>query len=167
MRVRVLQAGTLALLIGAAAPAAQAQSEASAETATQALTDARGAIRAAQEQIIRDEMTLTDDEAETFWPAYEAYREDIAEVRARQARIIEVYLRAYWDGTVTDKMAKDLVEDYLEVKQDIVKVQRKYLKRFRKALPPKKAARFYQLEIKFDADIDAQLALSVPLMETE
>ena len=121
---------------------------------------------AAQEQIIRDEMTFSVDEASKFWPAYEAYREDMAEVRDRRAGLIEAYLRAYWDGTVTDKMAKDLVDDFLDVEQDIIKVRRKHLKKFRKALPPKKVARFYQLENKFDADIDAQLALSVPLMET-
>ena len=162
----MLTATVLALLIGATAPAAHAQSDERAETGANDFVDARTALRAAQDQIIRDEMTFTVEEAEKFWPAYEAYREDVAEVRARQSEIVEAYLRAYWDGDVTDKMAADLVEDYLDVKQDIIKVQRKHLKKFRKILPPRKVGRFYQLEIKFDADIDAQLALSVPLMET-
>lgn len=167
MRTRMLTAITLTLLIGAAAPAVHAQSDESAESAARDFVDARAALRDAQEQIIRDEMTFTVAEADKFWPAYEAYREDLAEVRGRQSEIIESYLRAYWDGDVTDKMAADLVEDYLDVKRDIIKMQRKHLEKFRKILPHRKVARFYQLEIKFDADIDAQLALSVPLMETQ
>ncbi len=166
MRSGMMTATALALLIGAAAPATHAQSDESPETAAQDFVDARAALGAAQEQIIRDEMIFTVAEADRFWPAYEAYREDLAEVRGRRAGIIEAYLRAYWDGNVTDKMAKDLVEDHLAIEQEILKVRRKHLKKFRKILPPRKVGRFYQLEIKFDADIDAQLALSVPLMET-
>ena len=167
MRARTLRATALALLIGVSAPAAHAQDDESPETAAQDFVDARAALRAAQEQIIREEMRFTVAEAEQFWPAYEAYREDMARVRGRRAGIIEAYLRAYWDGNVTDEMAKDLVEDHLDVEQDILKVRRKHLKKIRKILPPRKVGRFYQLEIKFDADIDAQLALSVPLMETQ
>jgi hypothetical protein len=36
---------------------------------------------------------------------------------------------------------------------------------FKKSLPALKVARFYQLENKIEAEIDAQLALAVPLIE--
>jgi hypothetical protein len=38
--------------------------------------------------------------------------------------------------------------------------------RFREVLPVLKVARFYQLENKMDAEIDAQLALVIPLVES-
>ncbi len=80
---------------------------------------------------------------------------------------LKTYLRAYWDGAVADGMATDLLEGYLDVKQKLLAVRRKHMKRFRRILLPKELARCYQLEIKFDANTDAQLALTVPLMETD
>jgi hypothetical protein len=36
---------------------------------------------------------------------------------------------------------------------------------FRTVLPVQEVARFYQLENKMDAEVDAQLALAIPLLE--
>jgi len=46
-----------------------------------------------------------------------------------------------------------------------LKVQKQYLRKFRKVLPALKVVRFYQLENKMDAEIDAELAVFIPLME--
>ena len=47
----------------------------------------------------------------------------------------------------------------------LLKVQQQYVRKFRKILPIRKAARFFQLENKIDAEIDAELAMTVPLIE--
>ena len=52
-----------------------------------------------------------------------------------------------------------------KIENDILKIKQKYLKGFRKALPARKAARFYQLENKMDAELKSQLALIVPLID--
>ena len=44
-------------------------------------------------------------------------------------------------------------------------VQKEYLAGFRSVLPVQEVARFYQLENKMDAEVDAQLALAIPLLE--
>jgi len=62
-------------------------------------------------------------------------------------------------------MANSLVDDYLDIKADILKIQRKHLKRFRKIVSPLKVTRFFQLENKLDAETDAQLAVFVPLID--
>jgi hypothetical protein len=46
-----------------------------------------------------------------------------------------------------------------------LKIKQKYLQDFREALPARKAARFYQLENKMDAELKSQLALIIPLID--
>ena len=60
-----------------------------------------------------------------------------------------------------------LVDDYLAVEADRVKVKRAYLDEFAKALPGRKVARFYQIENKMDAVIRYDLAATIPVVEEE
>lgn len=131
----------------------------------QLLADARALLQAGRREIIADELRLTDAEAEAFWSVYDAYHAAVMEVRDRQAEVIGVYLKRYRAGDVSEDYAEDLLEQGLDVKQDLLKVQDRYLKRFKKTLPIRKLVRFYQLENKMDAEIDAQLAILVPLMD--
>jgi hypothetical protein len=66
---------------------------------------------------------------------------------------------------VSEKIASQLVDDYLAIRSDILKIQKKHLRQFRRALPARKVARFYQLENKMNAEMDAQLARVIPLVD--
>ena len=50
--------------------------------------------------------------------------------------------------------------------QEVLKLEKQYYKKFKKILPAGKAARFFQAENKIETMIDAQLALDIPLIET-
>lgn len=129
------------------------------------LANARALLQAGREEIIRDEMRLTETEAAEFWPAYERYLADLNMLRDRYAELVVGYLHAYREGSVSEEYAVHLIDEYLEIKSTQLDIRKKHLEHFRKALPPRKAARFYQLENKLDAELDAQLALYVPLMD--
>ena len=58
-----------------------------------------------------------------------------------------------------------MLDDWLGYKADLLKVRKQYVRQFRKILPIRKVFRFFQLENKIDAEIDVELARSVPLME--
>jgi hypothetical protein len=60
-----------------------------------------------------------------------------------------------------------LVEEYLTIEADRVKVKRAYIDEFAKALPGRKVARFYQIENKLDAVIRYDLAATIPVVEEE
>ena len=131
----------------------------------QLLANAREVLQAGRKEIIADELRLTDTEAAAFWPVYDAYHADVMAVRDEQADTIGRYLKTYRAGGVTDAYAEELLGDGLSIKNELLKVQKRYLKKFRKALPIRKVVRFYQLESKMDAEIDAQLAIVIPLMD--
>ena len=135
------------------------------QDAQEGMGDARLLLQAGREEIIRDELRLSDEEAATFWPAYDAYQSDLMVVRNRYADLLGAYLEAYRAGTVTEEFAEQLIDDYLEMQGDILQIKKDHLENFRKALPALKAARFYQLENKMEAELEGQLALVVPLID--
>ena len=140
-------------------------SHAMGQDAQEGMGDARQLLQAGREEIIRDELRLSDAEAATFWPAYEDYRSELLVVRNRYADLLASYLDAYRSGTVSAEFAEMLIDDYLEIQGDILRIRKDHLDNFRKALPALKAARFYQLENKMEAELEGQLAQVVPLMD--
>lgn len=122
-------------------------------------------VQAARDEIIRTELRLSDDEDAAFWSIYEDYRAATTEVRGRYADIIADYMRRYDKGEITGEYADELLSSFFKIKKELLDVQESYVPKFRTALPAVKVAQFYQLENKISADIDAQLAIAVPLIE--
>ncbi len=148
---------TLLMLLGLALPAS-AQQDAE-------LDDARAILSAERSDIIREEIYLTEAEASAFWPVYEAYVAELETVRKPYAAMVSEYVRAYEEAAVTPEFAVQLVDRHLAFKGDVLAIKQRFLPKFRAVLPPLKAARFYQLENKIDAEIDAELALFIPLID--
>ena len=144
---------------------ALAQSSNSMTQEDQRMADARALLQAGRAEIIREEILFTEAEAAAFWPAYEAYLADLNVVRDRHVKLIMEYLEAYYDGEVSEKFASKLVDDYLAIRSDVLKVQKKHLRQFRRVLPARKVARFYQLENKMNAEMETQLARVIPLVD--
>lgn len=141
------------------------QSSESSILGNQELASARTLLQAGRADIIREELRLSDEESADFWPVYDKYHADMMAVRDRQAKMIAEFLRRYREGDLSNEYADNLVEENFDIKGDLLKVQEKFLRQFRRVLPALKVARFYQLENKMDAEIDAQLALFIPLVE--
>ena len=129
------------------------------------MEESRQTLQAGKEQIIRAELRLSDDEAAAFWPLYHSYQSDLQVVRDRYADLLTKYLDAYRAGTVSEELADQIVDDYLEMQGDILQIKKRHLADFREALPSRKAARFYQLENKMEAALQGQLAETIPLID--
>ena len=126
---------------------------------------ARAMVQASQEAIIREELRLTVTEEAAFWPLYEEYRSNTLPIRDQYVMLIADYMRQYETGILTNEYAKGMIDGYFDVKEDLLKVRKRYVRKFAKVLPMLKVARFYQLENKMTADVEAELALLVPLVE--
>ena len=159
---RVYLAGIAALFI---AVFGQLQAQGSNEQANEEIAEGRAMVRAGVDEIIREELALTAEEAELFWPTYAAYRSETRALMDRYTAMITEYMGRYDRGDLSDEYASELMETFFSIKRDLLDVKMKYLPKFKKSLPALKVARFYQLENKIEAEIDAQLALAVPLIE--
>jgi hypothetical protein len=116
-------------------------------------------------QILREEMMFTEAESKEFWPLYERYS---AEKRAISepyfAGLIE-YVDRYYNGDLTDEHADRLMDTYFEVQQAILRKREEYVKKFGNVMSSVKVMRFFQLENKVQAEVNAALAVTIPLAD--
>lgn len=155
----------VALVLLLVAVSAGADGHAKDKAAATEVERGREMMREGRLQIIREELHLTDDEAAVFWPLYATYRRDIDAIQDKYADMIAEYVKRYDDAELSDQYATELMDSFFSIKRGLLDVQEKYLPEFREVLPALKVARLYQLENKISAEIDAQLADVVPLID--
>jgi len=155
---------SVVLLLGATS--ANAQSSTDAAMSKKQFQAAKDLVETERNMATIANLDLTAEESEKFWPLYEEYRQKVRAVRERKMSLIEAYAERYRAGTVDDEFADSAIKDSLKIQRDTVKIRQKYWKKFRRIVPAKKAARFYQLENKMDAEVEYVLAGGIPLVET-
>lgn len=151
----------LVVLIGGFAPSMSVL----ADTQSDEIEQGRQMIREGRLELVRSEIPLTDEEAAVFWPLYKTYRAETDAIQDRYAAMITEYVRRYDNAELTDEYADELIDTFMSIKFELLDVQKKYLPDFRAVLPSLKVARLFQLENKLNAEIDAQMALVVPLVD--
>jgi len=113
--------------------------------------------------LVMREMVLTPEEAEVFWPLYDEYNAEVKTIGDLRVKVITDYAQNY--PTMTNEKAKQLLDDSVKYEDKKIKLEKRYIKKFRKILPEIKVTRYFQLENKLDAIIDYDLASQIPLME--
>jgi hypothetical protein len=133
--------------------------------ADQQLTLLRKDIRSIKKQLIAANLTLTDSEATKFWQVYEQYSTDMGKINDTRTAIIKEYSEDY--GTLTDDQADNLIRRWLDTDIEQTKLRQQYVPIFRKVLPGKKAATFFQLDRRISTMIDLQLTSQLPLAQSQ
>ncbi|MDJ0909531.1 MAG: hypothetical protein QNI99_10065 [Woeseiaceae bacterium] len=146
-------------------PATAALAQSSGELDREAIQDLRELVQTQREQEIRDALRLTSEEAERFWPVWERYNDELNEVRDRRVEMIVRYLEAFSNAEVDAELARDLLNEFLDIESDMLRIRKRYVRRFQQVIPAMKVTRFYQLENKLDAEVDAELAATMPLFD--
>ncbi len=121
----------------------------------------RAAIQTERQALITRAMDLTPEEMQGFWPLYRQYRLEAIKVGDRIEALITTYADNYED--LTDEVADKLVTEFVNIEKERARLKAKYLPKFKKVLPPRKVARFYQIENKLDIAILAEMAENIPL----
>jgi hypothetical protein len=138
-----------------------AQDDAAKADAVAELELTRASVQVARQAYVTSAMDLEAKEAEAFWPLYREYRDAMGKVNDRTAKLLVDYLTTY--DNLSDEAAKRMLNDFLSIEKARTGVKTQYVPRFSKVLPPRKVARFFQVDNKLDAVIAADLARSVPL----
>jgi len=123
----------------------------------------REKIKTDKKLFIAQNMNLTESEAKVFWPVYENYQKDLAKLVDKTVKLVENYAANY--QTMTEEAANELINGYLAIEGERVALMKSFLPKFRKVLPEKKVARYYQLENKIDAVVNYGLARQIPLVK--
>src|SRR2546421_7799182 len=146
---------TAAFLVGLASSVAMAQDP--------TMDVLREKVRADKKLLVAVALDLSESEAKTFWPVYNAYQSDMIEHYNRVMKLISNYAAAY--KTMTDDTASQLLGQFLSLETAHAALLNGYLPKLQNALPPKKVARFYQVENKLRALVNYELARDIPLIK--
>jgi hypothetical protein len=124
----------------------------------------REKVRADKKLVVAEAMELTESEATAFWPVYDQYQNELFLLRARTAKLISDYAKAY--EKMDNDMAKKLVDEYMTIESLGLKLRQSYLPKLRKVLPEVKVARYYQIENKIQAALMYEIAAAIPLVKS-
>lgn len=122
----------------------------------------RTAVKTDKKALVASTVKLTDAEAKKFWPLYGAYQLKLDTLNRRKARAFEDLVSR--DKPISDAQAKGLLTESLAIADEEVKALRAYQNRLNRALPPRKVARYLQLENRIRTVQDYDIAGALPLV---
>ncbi len=123
----------------------------------------RLALQRQRNELVNQFMKLNLKEVGAFLPVYEAYRTEMGKIGDRTQRLIIDY--AQNQDNLSDQKALAMLDESLKIKEAELELRRKYVEEFKRVIPPKKVVRFFQVDNKFDAIVNYNLAGSIPLVE--
>lgn len=153
-------ASALFMAVAMAATTAWAQGQPAPANDMQAL---RSAVKADKKALVAKTLDLTPAEATKFWPLYDNYQRSLNTSNRQTALAVEELVG--YDKPLSNVFAKNLANEMLAADEAEIKARRKLQNAVMKALPPKKAARYLQLEGKIRAFQDYDLAVAIPLVK--
>ena len=123
-------------------------------------------IKADKKLLIATNMDLNDAEGKKFWPLYDAYQKELAQINQRLGKTIKAYADAYnqGKGTISNDAAKKLLNEALAVEESELKLRQSYSGKLSKVLPATKVVRYLQIENKIRAIVKFELAAQIPLV---
>jgi hypothetical protein len=128
----------------------------------------RAAARSDKKALVASMLNLTDKEAKGFWPLYDNYQRVLDSTNRR--RVVAVSALIALDKPISDLYARTLASELIATDEAELKARRTFHNRLMRGvptrvLPPKKAARFLQLESKIRAVLAYDIAETIPLVK--
>ena len=118
-------------------------------------------LRAMKMQVIGQNMSLSEEEGQKFWPIYNHYVKDLQEVNNQKYALLKQYAEMW--ATMSDEDALIYVRHWLEADGEAQALRLKYVPVVSQVLPGKKAATFFQLDRRLNMIVDLQLFSQIPL----
>jgi hypothetical protein len=147
----------LALVVTALPLVSQAQQASTAAdeqvVLRQVLNDKRG--------VYAQNLGLSDTESRAFWPVYDEYEAQSKKLDDRFLALLNNYAEKY--DTLTDVDAAAMLKEKMSIERDRAALKQKYTARVAKALPPKKALRYAQIETRVETMVRGQVYGIIPL----
>jgi hypothetical protein len=118
-------------------------------------------IQTDKRAVVLTAMEMTDDQVRAFTPIYDKYQADMKKLSERAVEMLNKFAANY--GSMTDEAAKDILKEWLELRDERNAITKKYAKEMGRALPPTKVLQWVQIENKLNALLDVQAASVIPV----
>ena len=83
----------------------------------------------------------------------------------RLGSLLQSYATEYRSNSLSEEKAKQLLDEWIAIDNDDAKRRASYVPKVMKVLPPKKAARYLQIENEYRIMLRYDLAVTVPLVQ--
>jgi hypothetical protein len=120
-------------------------------------------IQSDKRAVVLKSMKLEDAQVRAFTPVYDAYQAERKKLADRAVEILNAYASNY--DSMTDDAAKDILKDWLKLRDDENRLIKDYSKKMAKVLPAAKVLRFVQIENKLDAVLRLPAVRAIPLAQ--
>jgi Spy/CpxP family protein refolding chaperone len=151
-----------AVIVAAAMLAAPLTGAADSAAPVNDLQAMQKAVKADKRAYVASVLDLTPAEAKKFWPIYDAYQLDIDMANRKRSVALEGLIAR--DRPLSDLYAKQLANELIAADETEVRARRKMQNKLMRALPPKKAARYLQVESQIRAMQLYGIAEAFPLV---
>ena len=125
----------------------------------------RSALKTEKKAMVADAMTFSQQESEVFWPLYNEYQEKLYASNSKYLKIIQDFANNF--DAMSDDRATDLIKRMNAYDSELLKLKKKYTKKFSRIMSPAKVIRYFQVENKINVLIDFQTSTEVPLLEVD
>ena len=134
-----------------------------AQTEADVIETVRAQISANRKALVAANLALSEEESAGFWPLYREFHNERDALADRRMTMLLDFRDNFDD--LTDEKSKQIINDYFRLQNDLLKLKKKYAKKFSKVLSAKRTLRYLQIEAKMDAIIESELTQVVPLAE--
>lgn len=134
-----------------------------AQTEADVIETVRAQISANRKALVAANLALSEEESAGFWPLYREFHNERDALADRRMTMLLDFRDNFDD--LTDEKSKQIINDYFRLQNDLLKLKKKYAKKFGKVLSAKRTLRYLQIEAKMDAIIESELTQVVPLAE--
>ena len=122
-------------------------------------------IQDESKMIVADNLTLTEEQAEIFWPLYDEYDAAYDKLVDERVKVIEDYMMDYYG--LDEETGKELITKSIELKQKVVDIQKEYINKMMEVLPVSIVGKFFQIDNRIAAIIDIARMANIPFVREE
>jgi len=119
------------------------------QNSTEQRKEKKEMLEAQKIAFITSELSLTPEEAQTFWPVYNEYnaaRNVLHDEKRNAAKKEDI-------SNMSDAEADQFVEKFLRIETDELAIKKEYVLKLKKILPSKKIAKLFKVEKLFKSRI--------------
>jgi len=124
---------------------------------------ARQASNMDRQALLLDNVQLTTEESDLFWPAWKEYRLAARANGDRMLALLKDFAANY--EHMENIKADELMTDYFSIKMQDLVIKQQFAQKIEVFLPARKVMRITQIENKLDAAIQMELAAEIPLVK--
>ena len=106
-------------------------------------------------------LALSDPESRAFWPIYDEYEAKVKTLDDRFLNLVNHFAAEY--DTLSDAEAADMLKEKMDIEKERMALKQSYTRRIAKAIPPKKALRYAQVETRIENIVRRDVYSLIPL----